>query len=204
MGRSRRRRRRGRRRAARRAGLRHRGRERDHPGDEDHRRPRDAAVGLLDREHADEHDRPGREQPGDGRRHDAGREERDHRGDHDERPRAPGAERHRLAAHLVGLVDDEHVGIVEMVARAPLQVPSSSRVSPISSVDSPGSSSPCAERRATTRSPLSVTMPGNAVSPIEPGARRDHDLRDAGARREQRLRARRRARSARRASGHAR
>ena len=80
-----------------------------------------AAVRLLDAEHAREHDRAGGEESGNRRRHEhpwrAGRPCR-------ARTRsarfAPGPSGTGLAAHELGLVDDEHIGIVEvLLERAP-------------------------------------------------------------------------------------
>ena len=74
----------------------------------------------ADREHAGDYDRAGREQPGHRWRHRAGREQHDHRGEHQGRLSRTGAEWHRLPSDQLGLVDHEHVGIVEvLVERAP-------------------------------------------------------------------------------------
>ena len=76
--------------------------KRQHRADEDHGRPVDRAVHLLDGEDAEQHDGAGREQPRHRRRHDAGREQ-DHHRPHDRDHRGCArAHRHGLPADELG------------------------------------------------------------------------------------------------------
>ncbi len=113
---------------------RHRGRERDHPADEHHRRPRDAAVGLLDRQHAGRRRSPRRRAA---RRPPAGTAPVASRttiaAEHDERPLRARPERHRLAADdAAGWSTTSTSGSSSCSSSAP-HVPWSSSVSPTAS-----------------------------------------------------------------------
>ena len=80
--------------------------------------------------------------------------------------RAPGPSGDDLAAHRLGRVDDEHlVGLQPLVERAPGAF-EQQRVAGGEHVSGPVGSSPPRWTDSTTRSPLSVTMPGNTGWPI--------------------------------------
>ena len=91
-------------------GLGDRGRERHHRPDEDHRRPVDRPVDLLDRQDPEHQDRPRRPQPGDRRRHQPGREQHHHPEQHQERRLRPRPHRQRLPPHQVRRVHHHHLG----------------------------------------------------------------------------------------------
>ena len=119
----------------------------------------------LDGHAAGEHHRPGGEQAGDRRREDARRERDDHEHEDDQRRPGATAERCGLTTHGVRRIDHDDSGSARLASRAS-QSPCSSSTSPTSSTMSPFSR--CSPARCTarmTRSPLSVTMPGNTVAP---------------------------------------
>ena len=148
------------------AGLGHRRRQRDHPGDEDDRRPRDRPVGALRRHDPEQDHRAGRQQPGDRRRHDPGREQDDHPDEDDDRLARPSGRAARPGGGRARRVDDEHVRVVEVLVERGPRALQQQRVA-----DGEGRFAAQRPRRgagsaSTTRSPLSVTMPGKATSPI--------------------------------------
>ena len=80
---------------------------------------------------------------------------------------APGAERHRLAPDELRRVDDEHVGVVEVLVERVPRALKEERVAGCEHVlAGPVLALRCTAR--TTRSPLSVTIPGKTVSPMRP------------------------------------
>ena len=141
----------------------HRRRERDHPADEHDRRPRDAALGLLDGQHAQQDHRAGREQARDRGGHGARGQQHDHRGQHRQRRLRARAHRHRPAARAPAGRRPAPAGR-RGARRARPRCPCSSSVSPSASTVSP-TSSPWRCTARITRSPLGVTMPGKTVSP---------------------------------------
>ena len=128
-----------------------------------------AAVRLLDREHAEQDDRAGGEEPGDRRRHAPVASSTTMPAARASACFAPGPERHRPAAgRASGSSTTSTSGSSRCSSSAP-HAPCSSSVSPTASTVSPGRAPrPCRWTASTTRSPLSVTMPGNTVSPISP------------------------------------
>ena len=148
---------------------RHRGRQRDHARDQHDGRPVDAAVRRLGREHPEQDERPRPRQPGDGRRDDA--RSRGRRSCRRGRDRAAGAAA-PAARPGAGRSSGESTASTPPVARVGLdRVPGAleqQRCRPARASTSRGAEllAACAGSRATTRSPDSVTMPGNAVSPI--------------------------------------
>ena len=144
-----------------RAGLGHRRRERDHPADEDDRRPRDRrgrparSVSTPSRTIA-----PAASSPATA----GGTAPVASSDDHRRRARRARASRPARAARpagaRLGRVDDEHVGVVEvLVERAPGAL-QQQRVAGRERRLAGPSSSPLRCTARTTRSPLSVTMPG--------------------------------------------
>ncbi len=117
----------------------HRRRERDHPADEDHRRPRDSAVGLVDGEYAGEDDRARGEEAGDGGRHEAGGEQDHHPGEDRRapaaRPAPSGTAWRRISAGASTTSTSGSSRWYSSVSQAPC----SSSVSPAASVVSPPS-----------------------------------------------------------------
>ena len=102
------------------AGLNHCRRERNHPANEDHRGPGDSSIRLVDREDAGEHDPTRGKKPGYCRWHRTGREQDDHPGEDDERVLGARPERNRLPTDERRLVDDHHLGVIEvMLERTP-------------------------------------------------------------------------------------
>ena len=167
----------------RRAGLDHRRRQRDHPADQDHRRPRDRrGRPARPRARRAATSAPAASSPATAGGTAPVASSDDHRGEDRERPLGARAERHRLPAHELGRVDDEHVGSSRFPSRARPRPLQQQRVADGEHALARPSSSPLRCTARTTRSPLSVTMPGNTALADQLGARRDHDLGDAGAR----------------------
>ena len=164
--------------------LRDRRRHRDHPRDEEHRGPGDPPVGLLDRDDVEQDHRSGRQQGGNRRRHDPGREEDDHGPEHDDRrepPRPSGTAWRRTGP---GSPRRGRPGRPATSA-SDAQSPSTSSVSPASRTVPPGPRSwPCRSIARTIRR-LHHLARAHLLA-HEPRARRDHDLRGAGLRRQQR------------------
>ena len=123
----------------------------------------------------------GGEQPGHRRRHQARRQQDHHGGQHGQRLLGARAHRDGLAADQLGRIDDQHVGVWPAARRAPARSPAAAACRPPPARSRCGPrSSPLRCTARMTRSPLGVTMPGNTASPINAGARRDHDLGEAG------------------------
>ena len=97
-----------------RARLHHRSGKRHHRADEDHRRPVDRAIGLLDAHDPRQDDRTGSKQSGYRRRHDAGGEKQDHRDQDDDGLAGARPHGHGLTTHQLGRIDDKNVWIVEV------------------------------------------------------------------------------------------
>ena len=161
------------------ARLNHRRRERDHPADEDDGRPGDPAICLIDGEHPRERRsrprRAARPPPAAPRPWRAGSPSR--RGSTSV-CFAPGPSGTACRRTSAGSSTTSTSGSSRWYSSAP-QEPCRSSVSPTASSVSPGRSSPLRCTASTTRSPLSVTIPGNTVSPISSGPRRDDHLRHA-------------------------
>ena len=125
---------------------------------------------MLDAHHPGQDQRPGGQQPGDRRRNRPGGEQHHHHRDDDERAFGAGAERDRLTADDPRFVDDEHVGILEIDGEG---VPRALQQHHVAGgeADLLGAEIlPLRWTASTTRSPLSVTIPGNAGSRSAPSA----------------------------------
>ena len=120
--------------------------------------------GLLDGEQAGQHDRRGGEQAGHRGGQGAGDEQHHHRGEHGDRPLRPRPQRDRLAADERRRVDDEHAGVLELlVERRPGAAQQQHVALGQLRLDERRA---CPWTASTTRSPLSVTMPGKTRLPM--------------------------------------
>ena len=139
-------------------------RQRDHPGDQDDRRPRHAAVGLARGEHAGQDDRRCGQQAGDGGGDDAGREQHDHGGENPDARRAPipsGTPRRSPAGSSTTRTSGPSgVGLQVVPGAAEQQRVTGLQHRSVREV----LAARCRPR--TTRSPLGVTIPGNRCRPM--------------------------------------